>query len=108
MEFLETRAGKTQFEMEVPTIDISSSDVMVTEASNYHLTRNKVKMKILPSQSKNYSCFECYALNMANGLQNSETKAIRYAISEKATMWLMGKFILQPFQVKMEKCKNMP
>lgn len=40
-------AKKTQFEVEVPTIDITTSnDGMITEASNYHLTCDKVRREL--------------------------------------------------------------
>lgn len=39
----EAMAEKTQFEMEVPTIDTSSSEGTTTYAYNYHLTRDKIR-----------------------------------------------------------------
>lgn len=50
MKLLETMEENTQFEMEVPTMYTNSSEGTITRVSNYPLTRDKVNMKIIPSQ----------------------------------------------------------
>lgn len=64
-------AEKTQFEVEFPTIDTSSSEIMITNASHYRLNRDKVKRKIVTSERDNYDSLECHALNVDEGFQNS-------------------------------------
>lgn len=43
-------AEKTQFKMEVPTMDTSSRYGTIAEASDYHFTHDKVNKEIVPSQ----------------------------------------------------------
>lgn len=62
---LETMAKKTQFEVEFHTMDTSSIKEIVTEASDYHLTRDKVMRKIVASQRDNYARLGCYTFNVA-------------------------------------------
>lgn len=50
MNILETMLENTQFKVEVPTMDASSSEGTIIEASDYHLTYDKVKRNIAPSQ----------------------------------------------------------
>lgn len=64
MELLETMMEKTQFEMKVSTMDISSNERTVTEDFDYNLTCDKVKREIAPSQRDIYADLECYALNV--------------------------------------------
>ena len=40
-------ANKTQFEVEVPTINTSSSEGMITNSFDYQFTRDKVKAEII-------------------------------------------------------------
>lgn len=72
MKLLETAVEKTQFKVEVSAMDISSSDETITKVSDYQLTCYKIMMKNVPSQSDNNACLGCYALNLAEWLQNSE------------------------------------
>lgn len=52
---------KTLFDVEVPTIDTSSSKRTTTNFFDYHLICNKVMREIIPSQRENYAHLECYA-----------------------------------------------
>lgn len=70
MQFLETMAEKTQFEADFPTMHTSSSEGILTEASNFYLNCDKVRRGIIPSQRKRYVDLGCYSLNMAKELQN--------------------------------------
>lgn len=47
MMLLENMEKNTQFEVEVPTIDTNNSDGIVTEASYYHLTHDKLRRNIV-------------------------------------------------------------
>lgn len=47
MKLLTTMEEKTQFDVEVSTIDTSSSEGTIIEASDYHLTRDKARMEIV-------------------------------------------------------------
>lgn len=57
--------------MNVPIIDTSSNEETIIETSNYHLTYDKVRREIVPSQRDDYACLEFYTLNVARGLKNS-------------------------------------
>lgn len=50
MKVLEIMAWKTEFEVEVPIIDTNSSERMIIEDSDYHLTLDKARSEILRSQ----------------------------------------------------------
>lgn len=65
MKFLETITENNQFKVKVLTMDTISSGRTVTEAYDYHLTRDKVRREIILSQTNNYSDFGCYNLNVA-------------------------------------------
>lgn len=55
----------------VPTIDTRNDEETITKVFDYHLTHDKVKRDIVPSQRDGYADLACYALNVAEGLQNS-------------------------------------
>lgn len=65
MKLLESRAKKTQFEADVLTIDTSRSEGTITKASDYHLTRDKLRHDIVPSQREGYNGLGCSTLNLA-------------------------------------------
>lgn len=46
MKILETMAKKTRFDVKVFVMDTSSNERTITKVSNYHLTRDKVRMKL--------------------------------------------------------------
>lgn len=50
---------KTQFEVEVPTIDTSSSKRTITKTINYNLTHDKVRRHNVPSQKNGYADIRC-------------------------------------------------
>lgn len=52
-------------------MDISSSEGTIIEASDYHLTHDKVRSEIVASQRYDYVDHECFALNVDEGLQNA-------------------------------------
>lgn len=68
IKLLETMIEKTLFEVEVHTMNTSSSE---------SLTHDKVRKKIVPSQKNNYVGLGCYALNVVEGLQNSKTETFK-------------------------------
>lgn len=70
MKTLETMMEKTQFELEFPIIQTSSSDGMIIETFDYHLSYYKVRIKLIQSQMDNYAGLECYYLNVDAELQN--------------------------------------
>lgn len=59
---------KTQFKVEVPIMKTNSSERTITKVSDYHLTHDKVKREIVPSQRNNYAVLGYYALNMTKVL----------------------------------------
>lgn len=61
---------KTLFEVEFPAMHTSSSDLIITEASNCHLIQDKVSREIIQSQRGDYAGLGCYALNVVEELQN--------------------------------------
>ena len=70
----ETITEKTQFEVEFPTMDTSSSEETTTEISNCHLTHDKVRRVIVASQRDDYANLGYYVFNVAEGLQNKRRK----------------------------------
>lgn len=80
IKLLETMIEKTLFEVEVHTMNTSSSE---------SLTHDKVRKKIVPSQKNNYVGLGCYALNVVEGLQNSKTETFKQAFeSNEIQIWL--------------------
>lgn len=57
MKIPKTMAENTQFEMEVPIMNTSSCEEIVTETCDYHLTHEKVMSKIISCQTYNYMDF---------------------------------------------------
>lgn len=55
-------AEKTQFEVDVPTMDSSSIVGTNEKVSYYHLTHDKLMREIVLSQRYNYDGIGCYAL----------------------------------------------
>lgn len=85
MRLLETMVEMTLFEVKVPNLDTSSIKGTITEASEYHLTRDKVRRDIVPSQRENYVDLRYYALNMAKMFQNSEIRTFKEASESRWT-----------------------
>lgn len=73
MKVLETMSQETQFEVEVPVRDTSSSERNFTMIFDNHSTRNEVGTKIILSQQYNYDGASCYALDEAEGMHGLET-----------------------------------
>lgn len=71
MKLLGTKAENIQFEVKIPTIDISNSEGSIIEVFYYHLTRDNVRRKIIPSHGGAYICLEYYALHVVEELKNS-------------------------------------
>lgn len=71
---LETMAKKTQLQVKVSVMDSSNSDRMITEACDYHLICDKVRMGIVAYKRYCYADFGCNAHFVAKGLQNIETR----------------------------------
>ena len=84
---VETITEKTQFEVEFPTMDASSSEGTVTEISDYHLTHDKVRRVIVASQRDGYASLGYYVFNVAEGLQNKRRKTFREAFENR---WSQG------------------
>ena len=78
---------KTQFKVEFPTMDASSSQGTVTEISDYYLTRDKVRRVIVASQRDDYDSLRYYDFNMAEGLKNKRRKTFREAFENR---WSQG------------------
>lgn len=77
----ETMAEKTRFEVEFPTMDISSI--------KDHMTRDKVRRVIVTSQRDCYTSLEFYALTVAKGVQNSEKRTLRKEFKSRwSQRWL--------------------
>ncbi|CAI8593929.1 unnamed protein product [Vicia faba] len=55
-------------------MDASSSEGMVTEISDYHLTHDKVRRVIVASERDNYASLGYYVLNVAEGLKPPRSK----------------------------------
>ena len=64
----ETITEKTQFEVEFPTTNTSSSERMVPEIPDYRLTHDKVRRVIVASQMDGYASLGYYFFNMDEGL----------------------------------------
>ena len=64
----ETITEKTEYEVEFPTMDTSSSEGTVTKISGYHLTHDKIMRVIVASQRDDYASLGYYILNVAKGL----------------------------------------
>lgn len=56
---------------------------MITEASDCHLTRDKVMMEIVPSQRDNYAGLGFYVFNVVEGLQNIKTWTSRKELKSR-------------------------
>lgn len=70
-------------------MDISSSERMIIDASDYHLTHDKIRKEIIQSQSDNYDDLRCQALNVIKGLQKSEIGTFMDEIKSKESQrWL--------------------
>lgn len=54
----------------IPTIGTSNSEKIIIEASDFHLNRDKVRKKIVSSQSNGHVGLRCCALKVVEGLQN--------------------------------------
>lgn len=75
--------------MEVPTLDTSSNKGMITEASDYYLTRDKVSRETVSFQRDDYAILKCYDLNITERLRNMETKTFMGAFESKwSKKWL--------------------
>lgn len=89
MNVLETMMEKTQFEVEVPTMDTSSIIGTIIEEYDYHLTRDKVIRDIVRSQRDDYADLEWCSLNVDEWLQNKKTWTFRKAFKiKKSKKWL--------------------
>ena len=89
MKILENMAEKTQFEVEVPTIDTSNNEGMITKTFAYHFIHDKVGKKIIPSQKGGYAGLGCYTLNVVEQLRNFETKTFREVLKSRwSQIWL--------------------
>lgn len=49
-------------------MDTSINEVTITRTSNYHLTRDKIKREIIPSQRGGYANLGYYVLNVDDEL----------------------------------------
>lgn len=49
----------------------NNSELTIIDSSNYNLTRDIIMRESLPTQRFYYDGLGCYALNVANGFQNS-------------------------------------
>lgn len=70
MKILETMTYQTEFTVEVLDRDTTSSEEICTMTFNYHLTHNKLRREIVPSHGYNYADLGCYALYVAELLEN--------------------------------------
>lgn len=77
MDILEIMVRKTQFEKDVPTMDIGSSERTITTIFNFYLTRDKIRREVILYHGNNYTYLEWYVLKVAEEFQNSETGAFR-------------------------------
>lgn len=71
MKILETIAGKTYFKVKVFAIDTSNNEEMIILSSDYHLTCDKIRRRIITYQKYGYVGLSSYDLNIFERFQNS-------------------------------------